>query len=173
MQTTGILLTAWAIAVSISDIRERRVPNWLVGLGVVFACVSFVLARDASMATPVQGLLGAVLAFVVFLPLYAFGAMGAADVKVFAVLGLWLGAGMLVPVWLWASAAAGIHAVYAIARMRLRPVAMQEHGFAHGAESGRPGRSRFPMRGAPYAAFLALAALGVFVNQYPSCLPGF
>ncbi|MEJ0004676.1 MAG: A24 family peptidase [Pararobbsia sp.] len=63
----------------------------MVGLGAALACVSLVLARDIWIATPFQSLLGVTLAFIVFLPLYAFGAMGAADVKVFGVLGLWLG----------------------------------------------------------------------------------
>lgn len=157
----------WAIAVSVSDIRERRVPNWLVGLGIACACVSLLLVRDAAAPTLVQGLLGALLAFIVFLPLYTFGAMGAADVKVFAVIGLWLGAGTLVPVWLWASAAAGIHAVYAIARARLRPVTVLGHTLVFGAGPARQ------MRGAPYAAFLALAALGVMVSRHPSWVSGF
>jgi prepilin peptidase CpaA len=167
MQITVLFLAAWAIAVAVCDIRERRVPNWLIGLGIAFACISFIVVRDASVAVPVQGLLGALLAFVVFLPLYIFGAMGAADVKVFAVIGLWLGAGMLVPVWLWASAAAGVHAVYAIARTRLRPVTVLGHTLVIGAGPGRQ------IRGAPYAAFLALAALGVIVSRHPLWVAGF
>lgn len=167
MRSFVFALAIWAAAVSVFDIRERRVPNWLVGLGVAFACVSFVVARDTPAATPVQGLLGALLAFVVFLPVYAFGVMGAADVKVFMVLGLWLGAGMLVPVWLWASAAAGVHAVYAMARMRLRRVTVPGHTRVPGARRVRP------MRGAPYAAFLALAALGVVVSRHLSSVAGF
>jgi prepilin peptidase CpaA len=167
MQTTIPFLATWAAAVSVFDIRGRRVPNWLVGLGVVFACISFVLVRDTSAAIPVAGLLGALLAFVVFLPLYMFGAMGAADVKVFAVIGLWLGAGTLVPVWLWASGAAGIHAVYAIARTRLRPVTVLGYTLVPGASPGRQ------IRGAPYAAFLALAALVVVVSRHPLQVPGF
>jgi prepilin peptidase CpaA len=158
---------AWVLAVSVFDIRERRVPNWLVGLGIASACVSLLLVRDAAAPTPVQGLLGALLAFVVFLPLYTFGAMGAADVKVFAVIGLWLGAGTLVPVWLWASTAAGIHAVYAIARTKLGPVTVLGHTLVLGAGPVRQ------IRGAPYAAFLALAALGVMVSRHPSWVPGF
>src|ERR1700744_896308 len=102
-------LATWSVTVSVFDIRSRRVPNWLIGLGVVFACILFVATPDASTAIPLQSLLGALVAFAVFLPLYIFGAMGAADVKVFAVLGLWLGAGALGPIWLWASAAGGGH----------------------------------------------------------------
>jgi prepilin peptidase CpaA len=167
MQFPDFAFAIWAVAVAVFDVRERRVPNWLIGLGVVFACVSFVTGQDTAGPSPVQGLLGALLAFVVFLPLYIFGAMGAADVKVFAVIGLWLGAGTLVPVWLWASAAAGIHAIVAIVRTRLRPVTVLGHTLVLGAGSGRQ------IRGAPYAAFLALAALGVIVSRHPSWVPGF
>jgi prepilin peptidase CpaA len=167
MPFPALLLAIWMVTVSVFDVRERRVPNWLIGLGVAFVCISLVLAREASTATPVQGVLGALLAFVVFLPLYMLGAMGAADVKVFAVIGLWLGAGMLVPIWLWASAAAGVHAIYAIARARLRPVTVLGHTLVLGVESGRQ------IRGAPYAAFLALAALGVIASRHPSWVSGF
>jgi prepilin peptidase CpaA len=167
MQTTALCLTAWAVAVSVCDILQRRVPNWLVGLGAAFACVSLFVVRDPSAATPAEGLLGFLLAFVVFLPLYVFGAMGAADVKVFAVIGLWLGAGMLVPIWLWASAAAGIHAFYALARTRLPPLTVLGFTLALGTESGRQ------IRGAPYAAFLAIAALCVIASRHPSWAPGF
>ncbi len=169
MQTSVLLLCTWAGAVSFFDIRDRRVPNWLVGLGIVCGCVSFVLARDALMISPAQCLLGAVLAFVVFLPLYAFGVMGAADVKVFAVLGLWLGAGTLVPIWLWATAAAGAHAIYAITLTRVQPVTVLGRTVAMGPSAGGRGR----LRGAPYAAFLAIAALGVVVSRHPSLLPTF
>jgi len=164
MEFSLLLLGVWTFAVSIFDIRERRVPNWLVAIGFVFGCVSFAIARDTLMVTPAQCLLGALLAFVVFIPLYAFGAMGAADVKVFTVLGLWLGVGMLIPIWLWASAAAGVHAIYAIAATRLQPVMVLGRMFAIG--SSTDGR----IRGAPYAAFLTLAALGWVVIKHASQL---
>ncbi len=164
MPISVLMLGAWAGAVSFFDIRDRRVPNWLVGLGAIFACMSFALARDALMVTPFRCLLGFLLAFVVFLPLYAMRAMGAADVKVFAVLGLWLGVGMLVPIWLWASAAAGVHAIYAIAATRLQPVMVLGRMFAIG--SSTDGR----IRGAPYAAFLTLAAVGLVLFEHASQL---
>ena len=169
MQTSVLLLCTWAGAVSFFDIRDRRVPNWLVGLGLVFAGLSFLVARDALTLTLTQCLFGAVLAFVVFVPLYAFGAMGAADVKVFAVLGLWLGAGMLVPIWLWATAAAGVHAVCAVTLTRFHPVTLAGRTMAAGPSTA----ARRQMRGAPYAAFLTLAALGVLLSRHASLIPIF
>jgi prepilin peptidase CpaA len=168
MQTSVLLFCTWASGVSFYDIRDRRVPNWLLGLGIVFGCVSIVLLRDAFMTGFSQSLLGAALAFVVFLPLYGFGAMGAADVKVFAVLGLWLGASALAPIWLWATVAAAIHAVCAIVLMRTHSVTVFGWTLAVGPRSGA-GR----IRGAPYAAFLTLAALCLIVNRHPSLIPTF
>ncbi|RKP50258.1 A24 family peptidase [Pararobbsia silviterrae] len=158
-----VVFGAWAAAVSIYDIRVRRVPNGLVLLGLACAGSQFVpgcagLTRVGEL-TLAQSLLGGALAFAVFVPLYAFRAMGAADVKVFAVLGVWLGGGVLLPVWMIASVAACVHAVYAVARTRLPPVVVFGHAVALGGAAQRP------IRGAPYAAFLVLAVCAVLAHR--------
>ncbi len=81
---TGLLLVAgW-------DVQVRRVPNPLVVVlllgGVAWATSPWGPAGGLAMA-----LAGAGLGFGLMLPLFAFGLVGAADVKTMAALGAWLG----------------------------------------------------------------------------------
>jgi len=163
--TPVVVLGAWTAVVATYDTRFRRVPNWLVVIGVLCACAQHLGRWQVLPLTIEQSLLGGLIAFVVFLPLYVFRAMGAADVKVFTVLGLWLGVGSLLPVWMAASLAACAHALYVVVWPRVRVVAVVGR---HAALSGVQGR---PVRGAPYAAFLTIAACGVALYRlYPAGL---
>jgi prepilin peptidase CpaA len=162
-----LMLGAWAAAVAVFDVRFRRVPNWLVAIGLVCAIAQYLDGLRVLPLTIEQSLMGGLIAFVVFLPLYVFRAMGAADVKVFTVLGLWLGVSTLLPVWMIASAAAGVHAIYAIARPRLPPVVA--FGRVLGRTTVYGGTGFQPLRGAPYAAFLVIAACCVALHRlYPA-----
>jgi prepilin peptidase CpaA len=163
-----LMLGAWSGAVAVSDIRRRRVPNWLVLVGFACAIVQQFGVLQIAPVSLSQALIGAGLAFAVFIPLYAFRAMGAADVKVFAVLGLWFGASVLLPVWMIASALAGVHALYAIARPRMAPMLVFGRVLMFSGAVGQP------VRGAPYAAFLVIAACAVALSRvFPSLTAGF
>lgn len=114
-----------------------------------------------------SSLLGGVIGLAFFLPLYALRAMGAGDVKFFALLGLMMGASALLPIWLIASVIAGMHAlVWYVANKRLVMLPtwhlllarvsgnnwyQMMHGMMHERREGRSG--------IPYAAYLAIAAL--------------
>ena len=82
-----VLLGLLAIAVA-SDLRRQRIPNALVLLGLGLG-----LAGQAYLAGPTglaDGLLGMLIGFAVFLPLYALGGMAAGDVKLMAMVGAFL-----------------------------------------------------------------------------------
>jgi prepilin peptidase CpaA len=85
----GACFTVILLAVSISDIRSRRIPNAavvaLAVLGVVYS-VS-VLALGGGLARAGLGLL---LGFALWIPFYALRMLGAGDVKLFAAAGCWL-----------------------------------------------------------------------------------
>ena len=71
------------------DIASRRIPNWLVGAGLLAGLwVSFLTHSGIG---PGSSLLGAVVGFAVLLPLYLLRAMGAGDVKLMAAVGAFLG----------------------------------------------------------------------------------
>ncbi len=81
------------VAACVSDLRTRRIPNWLVlalaGTGVVYSIT----------AAPVLAGLGSAIAglgvgLVIWFPFYLLRMLGAGDVKFFAAACAWLGAGL-------------------------------------------------------------------------------
>ena len=85
----GACFTAILLAVSISDLRSRRIPNLaVVGLAV------FGVAYSVSILSLGPGLaragLGLLVGFALWIPFYALRMLGAGDVKLFAAAGCWL-----------------------------------------------------------------------------------
>jgi len=146
---TGVgVFLAWAVLVALEDIRHRRIPNSLVIGGFVSA---FVLAGHSPFGISVnQALIGVLIGFLSLFPFFVLRVMGAADVKVFAVLGAWCGPHALLWLWIIASLLAFEHAgtlVFATrtpvsALWQRRSPTMQIAGF----------------RASPYAAFLVIPA---------------
>jgi leader peptidase (prepilin peptidase)/N-methyltransferase len=93
---------AWLTALSIFDIRQRRLPNWLTMPGAVAMLTAAVVAGRGAPA-----LLGAVALFAVYLVVHllAPSAMGAGDVKLAVGVGALTGA-FGVDVWVLAALAA-------------------------------------------------------------------
>ncbi len=84
-----LALLAVAIAGGWTDLRNRRIPNWLNLSGVILGVglnTFFLHEQGFRIAT---GGLG--LALVVYLPLYMIRAMGAGDVKFMAAVGAFVG----------------------------------------------------------------------------------
>lgn len=145
------------------DIRSRRVPNWLVAAGVVLSVTLIKLGGVQALAYDWQDFwLGGAIAFACFLPLYAFGWMGAGDVKFFTVVGLLAGWHGLVAVWLVSSMISGLHA---LAIMVLRQfdassppawIVMRVCPAIVRWDTAQAGR-----RGIPYAAYMAIGLLSL------------
>lgn len=170
MTLLGLLAIGISLRIAISDLYARRVPNaWLLS-----ACtIATVLILVGQFSTPhlpwLPHAAGAVIGLLALLPFYAVRWMGAGDVKFFATLGLMLGWHALLPVWVTASLAAGVHAVLVLAARRLGlvlPIVLQmqvaraseqwhSHPALRGMHDARQGR-----HGIPYAAYLALSAIG-------------
>jgi len=77
----AVLATWW-------DVRERRIPNRLSGIALVFAVAAAVLHGGIGLRA--AGL-GFIFGGTLFIVPFALGAVGAGDVKFAAVAGAWLG----------------------------------------------------------------------------------
>lgn len=75
------------------DLRQRRVPNWLVG-GIALTGVIGALAGVAIAATWSASLFGGLVGLVLWLPFWMLGLLGAGDVKFFAAACCWIGASL-------------------------------------------------------------------------------
>lgn len=154
----GILLfVVWAAVVAISDCRWRRISNSIVvaGLAAAFGCALFQCGPFGISAA--HALIGAVVGLAALLPFFALGAMGAADVKVFAVLGAWCGMHALPGLWMAASLAAGLHALWLLIATRTRFAVLARRSGATFELAGKAST--------PYGACLTVAASGWLVLQ--------
>ncbi|MFJ7142157.1 prepilin peptidase [Pseudomonas protegens] len=83
----ALLLGLLGIAV-VSDLRHHRIPNLLVLLGFFLglSCQAY----SSGLIGLGHALLGSLIGFAFFLPLYALGGMAAGDVKLMAMVGTFL-----------------------------------------------------------------------------------
>lgn len=155
MLLSSAVFVVWAALVAWFDCRTRRVANRIVAFGAAaaFACAA-VHAAPFGVA-PAAAALGALVGCAALLPFFAFGLMGAADVKVFAVLGAWCGTGPLLGLWVAASLAAAVHALTLLASERWRACS----GVRWSPwRNGQPAFEIGTRRATPYAALLVGAA---------------
>ncbi|RQR74926.1 MULTISPECIES: prepilin peptidase [unclassified Burkholderia] len=143
---------AWAALVAISDIRFRRIRNSLAVAGLVGALLCALANENPFGVSLVQALIGALCGLICLFPFFALRLMGAADVKIFAVMGAWCGTQALLWIWIAASIAACVHALgmMFISRMSVGEL------FSHGMPTMVVGNRR----ATPYAAFLVMPAVG-------------
>jgi prepilin peptidase CpaA len=154
--TTLMLAAAWA------DVRSRRIPNILTlsGFGVAIA-----LRLLAGPAAGIDGVTGALLAFVLCLPFFVLGVLGGGDVKLLMALGAFTGPrDLLVAMLLIASIGGIIGAVDAARRGILLPVLYNcGNILKHWATLGRRGSNRsLATTGAlaiPYGVAIAVGSL--------------
>ncbi|RQO34660.1 hypothetical protein DBR37_09750 [Herminiimonas sp. KBW02] len=160
-----VLLIVFCVFIIGYDFLFRRVPNSLLLTALLVHSGYMLYARAGVLGTDLsQSLIGAGVALLVFVPLYAMRAMGAGDVKLLIVLGAVLGVSGLLTVWLIGSLIAGLHALLFYASQIwvgfIPPVihrVVQQVGqsdFYQRVVTVRQGR-----KGAPYAAYLAIGVL--------------
>ena len=84
------MFSAILVAAAIGDLRTRRIPNKLVAvLALLGIAYSVARAPDISGLSHAGG--GLLAGLACWLPFYAFGWLGAGDVKLYAAAGAWLG----------------------------------------------------------------------------------
>lgn len=133
---------------TVSDLRRKRIPNWLViALGAAY--LPLALAAGYTPLEMVINLGAAALVFAAGLYCFSRGWLGGGDVKLAAVSSLWLGAGLTLPYLLLTALFGGAFTLAALIGLRV---------MAHkGRRSGslREG-------GLPYGPGMACAALLLF-----------
>jgi prepilin peptidase CpaA len=97
------------VIATISDIRSRRIPNWLV---VPFLVAGFIVSTATHGWSGLrQSLLGVLVAALLLGTLYWLGGMGMGDVKLCAAIGAWIGPGQLLTALVVMGVAGGIMAL--------------------------------------------------------------
>ena len=91
ISTPFVVIMALAAA---SDLRTRRIPNWLTAAGMLAA--PFLWGLFAGPAAALASFVGGLLALVVGMTLFALGALGGGDAKLLVVTGAFLGPARLV-----------------------------------------------------------------------------
>jgi prepilin peptidase CpaA len=146
---SGVFL-AWMTFVAASDIRFRRISNALVMVGLTGALAGAFIGANPFGISAMQAALGMLAGLVGLFPFFLLRVMGAADVKIFAVLGAWCGAHALLWLWVAASVAAGIHALVVMLLSRTPIGALWRRG--------APALTLGGYRATPYAACVAVPA---------------
>ena len=84
------------------DIQYRKIPNWIILLGVIGGCLSHASFTEISplRISWADSFIGMSLVVVVLCSFWIMKLMGAGDVKFFLVLAFWLGWKILIPIWI-------------------------------------------------------------------------
>lgn len=98
----------------ITDIRFRRIPNWLTAGSVVLGLL--LQARASGLEGLAMAIFGTCLGLSVLFPFYLLRVMGAGDVKLLAGLGALVGPHTLVSIVIFSALAGGVIAAIMLAR---------------------------------------------------------
>jgi prepilin peptidase CpaA len=158
----SVALSALMLGAAAFDVRTRRIPNVLTVSG--FA-VAVALRFVAGPGMGIDGLTGAVLAFVLCLPFFVLGVLGGGDAKLLMAAGAFLGPRELLPAMLLVASIGGIIGALDAARRGILLPVLYNCGdiLKSWATLGRRGSNRsLATAGAlaiPYGVAIALGTL--------------
>lgn len=163
----AVVLAAVASIAATTDMRDRRIPNWLVGSTLLIGFVLNVFLYG------IPGLknaaLGLGISLVVYVPLYVLRAMGAGDVKLMAAIGALTGPGHWLRIFFLTALLGGLAALVLIASRGSAGRAVRNLGLiAKNLASGHPPYHNAPELDVTSGAGLSLPhgaviALGAFL----------
>jgi len=102
-----VTLSLIVVVAAVTDLQSRRIPNWLTLPALPIGLVAQSVYGDGFLA----GLLGACAGFVALFVLFAIGAGGAGDVKLFTAVGSFVGIHNLLVVFVLVAVLGGTAAV--------------------------------------------------------------
>jgi prepilin peptidase CpaA len=141
------LLSAVLVIASISDIRDRRIPNWTVLAAAALFVPWIFVGGEVSI---LGSLAGASIVFTMGLVLYALRVVGAGDSKLATATSLFVGLGQLFPFLLLVALAGGVIAVMSLASRPVHALVMFQ----------MRGKGDFG-RGVPYGVAIAIATIAL------------
>lgn len=104
----GLLLGALIIA-AVTDIRSHKIPNWLTfSTAILGVGLNGISGGSSGLVNALAGLLTGMALLIVF---YAFGGMGAGDVKLMGAVGSFIGPKMVLWTAFYTAMIGGIYAV--------------------------------------------------------------
>ncbi|MOA03095.1 Type IV leader peptidase family protein [compost metagenome] len=171
------LCLLWLIAIAVMDLRNRKVRNWMVLLGLAMGLAALAGGVQPFQVSAWKALAGMLAAFAALLPFYRLRWMGAGDVKFAAVLGLWFGfSPVLLLIWVGGSLLAGLHGLLVLAWRGLQASAFASWLQAHlplrmAMVLGTPGGRRVIERSTPYAGYMALTAIWIVLGRGQTLAP--
>ena len=118
-----MIFLLWICISASSDAIYRKFFNWIAVSGGLMAMLSISIFPEFS-AVNIElrdSLIGFFVAFFVLLFFYQMKMMGAGDVKFAAVLGLWIGWKLLLPIWVLSCIFAVAHGIIANSLFKYRP----------------------------------------------------
>ena len=148
----AVLAASYAL---VTDVRSRRVPNWLTAGGFVAGILLNLLAFGPQGGLSALG--GGALGFALLIPFYLMGVMGAGDVKLLAACGALLGPQSLLSVATAGALVGGLMSLMILARRGRLTLALHEMFVMHTIPT--PSGAK-----APYAVAIAS---GVYLAVLP------
>ena len=118
-----LVLTLGLAAAVVTDVRTRRIPNWLTGS---IAGAGFGLAFGGGVVTPAQAALGMLTGFALMMPGHLIGATGAGDVKLMAAVGTLVGPDVAFRAFLYSAVAGGVFALAVAAHRGILAATLQD-----------------------------------------------
>jgi prepilin peptidase CpaA len=119
-----VVLLGGLVVASVSDVRERRIPDWLVGTLALGGFVS-VVASSYGTGTVARSigtaLLAGLLGFAIWLPSVVSRRLGAGDLKLFAAAAVWLSPLIVARAFIWTALAGGVLGIAWWLTARSRP----------------------------------------------------
>jgi prepilin peptidase CpaA len=133
-----MVLLVMLLAAAMFDLMYRRIPNWITVTGVVLG-----IAMNTVIGPPEGGLVfslvGLLVAFGVYVALYALHAMGAGDVKLMAAVGALVGWQRWFGIFFVTALIGGVMAVIlVVARGRIKKTWFNVSFILSEMKSGRP-----------------------------------
>lgn len=108
-KTLWMLAALFALTAGITDLRWRKIPNWLTYPAI--PCAIFLHGMVAGGHSALRSLGGAALGLGLLLPLVLLRSLGGGDWKLIGALGAFFGAGRLVPILLLTLIINGVMAI--------------------------------------------------------------